>query len=114
MFFKIDKFYRDKRGFLFKIIIGNAEVLFLYTKKGMKRGGDIHQDIQFDLVLKGKMEFRYIDFPIETRTVLCKGTIIFYPNIPHLLIAKENTWSIEIIKKGSKTEYYKPYRDLIK
>ena len=80
------------------------------------RGGDYHKSIQHDVIISGKMEFLFkdISWPYSLSLILEPGeSIYFIPGDPHLLIAKEDTLSIEWLEGESELNYYPPYRKMI-
>ncbi len=111
---KIEKVHEDERGSIHRILFKGKEFIILFTKKGYLRGGDYHKSKQHDVVLTGKMEFRYKTNGRERTTTLGAGEMIhFEPNVPHIFSAKEDTLIVEWLDGKFEKAYYQPYRRLI-
>jgi dTDP-4-dehydrorhamnose 3,5-epimerase-like enzyme len=111
---EIEKVHEDERGSIHRILFKGREFIILFTKKGYLRGGDYHKSKQHDVVLTGKMEFRYIkNGEEEVRTLEAGEMIKFEPNVPHMFSAKEDTLIIEWLEGEFEKSYYQPYRRLV-
>jgi len=88
----------DKRGQITCFYLGETEFTLLSTKKDYARGGCVHKDnSEFFVVLEGKVEYHIVnEKDKETIKVYCKGENgIIPPNIPHWLIAVEDSLTLE-------------------
>jgi len=111
---KIEKVHEDERGSIHRILFKGKEFIILSTKKGFLRGGDYHKSKQHDVVLTGKMEFRYkINGKEQTKTLGAGEMIHFEPNVPHMFSAKEDTLIVEWLDGKFEKSYYQPYRRLV-
>jgi len=116
---QIKKVSENKRGKIWRIELDR--VFFLsFTKEGKYRGGDIHNGVQFNLILEGKGEFRILN-PItkqERRIILDKDSFIKIPRgYPHVFKALSDSWMLEWHEKPlppyEEKQFYKPYRKLV-
>jgi len=111
---KIEKVHEDERGSIHRILFKGREFIILFTKKGYLRGGDYHKSKQHDVVLTGKMEFRYkINGKEQIKTLGVGEMIHFEPNVPHMFSAKEDTLIVEWLEGEFEKSYYQPYRRLV-
>jgi len=112
---KFGKIHEDKRGSIHGLWKDGREYIVLFTKKGHIRGGDLHKSKQYDMVLNGEMEIRYIINEKEHIRTLTEGDMIsFEPTVPHVFIAKEDTLMIEWLVGDFEKSYYAPYRKMVK
>jgi quercetin dioxygenase-like cupin family protein len=90
------KLTEDKRGTVYRVKIKNFGFNVIYTKRGGIRAADSHPNVQYDLVLKGKLEIW-----LKKKNKILKlnkgksNLIIIPPNIPHLFISLEDSLMIE-------------------
>ena len=57
---------KDKRGNMYIFSFGDQEYKVMELKKGFGRGGDIHPNKQYTMVLVGKVEYR-VNIGIEKK-----------------------------------------------
>lgn len=117
--------HKDSRGVIQRLNGSNLDWIneyglstpppnILYTRAGFMRSGDLHKNIQYDVVLSGKIELwtfqkgRTVKPPINPNML-----IIINSHIPHLFKFLEDTLMIEWWGGPFESWYYKPYRDLI-
>lgn len=113
--FKLDLVYEDKRGKILRFFYKGNEYVLLETKEGYSRGGDYHKTRQFDVVLKGRIEWiETFDGVAESKTVLEEGNMnIVSPNIPHMFTSLEDSLVLEWLEGSFEKSYYEPYRKII-
>jgi len=117
MAIKFEKIHEDKRGCISRFLFEGKEYLIIFTRKGFARGGDYHKSKQYDIILMGKMKFRYKNqsWNVEHEEILKTGQIIsFEPNMPHLFIAEEDALLVEWLEGEFEKSFYEPYRKLVK
>lgn len=111
---EIEKVNEDQRGSIHRILFKGKEFIILFTKKGCLRGGDYHKSNQHDIVLTGKLEFKYkANGREQTKTLGAGEMICFEPNVPHMFSAKEDTLIVEWLDGEFEKSYYQPYRRLV-
>lgn len=107
-------FRKDRRGWMAAADVLKHRFLLIFTKAGMLRGGDYHSRIQYDIIIKGEIEITYrYSRKEKTINVSSLNLVKSERGIPHLFRFLKNTLLIQIIRKDSATEFYKPYRKLI-
>ena len=79
--------FSDARGNIYKFKIAEGTLLNLYfTKKGVRRSGDLHDSVQYDIVLRGRVRLRQID-PSGKEIISYHDAneyIIIPPRTPHM------------------------------
>ncbi len=106
--------YKDFRGEIRRLDISWAKFNILFTRAGMLRSGDSHPNIQFDLLLKGKLEITFRKGNKDVKKNYRSNQLIkIPPKTPHLFHAITDTVMIEWWDGELKVEYYQPYRKLI-
>ena len=108
--------FSDDRGTIYRFKVTEGVILNLYfTKKGVRRSGDLHDSNQFDLVLKGRVRLRQIDPDGKEIVSIHEENeyIIIPPGTPHLFEMLEDNVLIEWWGSEFKAWYYKPYREII-
>lgn len=86
----------------------------LYTKKGFMRSGDLHKNVQYDIIISGKLELWTLQKGDTIKDTLGPNTfIILHPYIPHLFNFLEDTVMLEWWGGPFEAWFYKPYRDII-
>lgn len=106
----------DIRGFVVICHIGGKQSFLLFTKKGYCRGGDLHDEEQLFVILKGKIKFTIKESGIERELILMeKDTYKVKPKYPHMLSALEDCVVLEISlgDKERNTSLYAPYRSIV-
>lgn len=107
-------FFEDKRGSVNFFKVGGQAVNLFFTKKGFKRGGDIHKNNQYNIIISGKVKLVTLEGGRILKTILKKNSfIIIKPHIPHLFEFLEDTVMIEWWGGHFRAWYYKPFRDMI-
>lgn len=100
----------DQRGELYGLYIDDKEYLIMETKKNYRRGGDYHNSIQHDIVLKGKIKV----MSPEKELILVEGQKSeFEPGEPHYIEALEDSVVIEWLSGPFEKKYYVPYRKIV-
>lgn len=109
------KFFSDRRGEIYITKIKEIEFNLIFTKAGINRAGDYHSAEQYSVILKGGVE---ITLRQNNEDVIKKygpnELIVIPPNIPHLYKFLVDTVIIEWLAGPYKTQYYEPYRKIIK
>jgi hypothetical protein len=109
--------HEDERGRLYVLGYDGQEVLVVTTETGFSRGGDLHDDVQYNVILDGKVEWRWFLNCKEIKKIFKKNDIIKTdPNIPHMMVALAPTLMIEFHSKGCprrRCEHYRPVVDEI-
>lgn len=113
----IEEINKDERGEVFRIVLDNKVYWLSYTKTGFGRGGDIHNGKQFNTILSGRFKVMLHYPKNDAEYNIFEGDSIIIPkNIPHLLIAKKDSWMIEWhdhkLPPYKDKKFYKPYRKL--
>ena len=116
--FKIGKTFRDKRGWLKKILDGNfSSCIEVYSKKDTVRANHYHKkDKHFIYVINGEILYFYRDRKSRTRTkfkLMKKNDLFFTPAMQeHMAYFTKNTHFLAFsTRKRTKFDYEK---DLIR
>tara|TARA_B100001765_G_C19382341_1_gene284058 strand:+ start:72 stop:509 length:438 start_codon:yes stop_codon:yes gene_type:complete len=116
--FKIGKTFRDKRGWLKKILDGNfSSCIEIYSKKGSVRANHYHKkDKHFIYVINGEILYFYRDRKSGARTkfkLMKKNDLFFTPAMQeHMAYFTKNTHFLAFsTRKRTKFDYEK---DLIR
>jgi mannose-6-phosphate isomerase-like protein (cupin superfamily) len=111
---KVVKKQTDKRGKTMIIEDEGWEYHLTKTFAGKYRGGEVHNEAQFNLVLTGQVEFLY-KLAGERQQVVGEGkTITIPPSVPHMSLSLTDSVVLEWHKAGRKTEYYEPFRQKVR
>jgi len=111
---KIDEIFEDSRGKIFVFIIEEREYLLFFTKKGSSRGGHLHDNREYGVVLKGIVERRYIYNGKESVENFSEGELqIVPPGAPHLMKALTDSWVLEWHEYPKTRKTYEPYRRIV-
>lgn len=102
--------YKDSRGKVSTLDINGTEYIILETKKGKRRGGDYHNVIQYNVVLKGKIKAITTK---EERILSMGDSITFKERVPHYFEALEDSIVLEWKNKPGWKKYYIPFRKLV-
>ena len=106
--------HKDKRGCLYVLTYDEQEVLVVTTKTGFSRGGDLHDDIQYNIVLDGKLEWRWLYDGKEVKKIFRKNDIIkTNPNTPHMMVALVPTLMMEFHSEGCPRRRCEDYRPIV-
>ena len=116
--FKIGKLYKDKRGWLKKILDGNfSSCIEIYSKKGSVRANHYHKkDTHFMYIISGEILYFYRNRKKGAQTkhgLMKKGDLFFTPNMQeHMAYFTKNTHFLAFsTRKRTKFDYEK---DLIR
>ena len=116
--FKVGKTFKDKRGWLKKILDGNfSSCIEIYSKKGSIRANHYHKkDTHFIYVINGEILYFYKDRKKGTKTkfkLMKKSDLFFTPSMQeHMAYFTKNTHFLAFsTRKRTKFDYEK---DLIK
>ncbi len=108
---------QDRRGANWSLLLPNGgELILIYTRKGMYRGGHSHDKPETNLMLSGRIKYwKMHPDGRETEFELGPGeTSHNEPGEAHLALALEDYWLVEWkigVKAGeSRTISYPPYR----
>lgn len=106
----------DGRGEIFEIgDIGDLHLNVLTVKKGKVRGGHYHNYDEEFSVIYGKIEFHSGYEDQDELTIFHAGdTIVTTPNVPHYVLALEDSVMLEFRPIGTefKAIDYGPFRKL--
>lgn len=106
--------HEDHRGRIERINFKGTKFNIVETKKGFMRGGDLHQNTQFNVVFSGKVEIWVLVNGVTEKIIAGPNHfLVFKPNTPHLFHFLENSVISEWWDGPFETWYYKPYRDII-
>lgn len=106
--------YKDIRGRIERMDFKGVKFNIIETKKGFMRSGDLHKNIQFDLILSGKIELWVLVKDITEKTIIGPNQyVVLNPHVPHLFNFIEDTVMIEWWDGPFEAWFYKPYRDII-
>ena len=120
MFVKKDKkleteFFGDQRGEMYINKFKGREFNVIFTKAGAYRAGDYHSTEQYTVILKGEIR---ITLRQDNKDIIKKygsnELIVISLKTPHLYKFLVDTVMIEWLAGPYKTQYYKPYRKIIK
>jgi len=106
-----EKVHEDVRGRIYRLQLEGREYMLLTTKKGFRRGGEMHSTEQRLTVLKGKILLVTPKLALrlaegQTFTIGCR--------IPHYLEVLEDSMVLEWKDSGLEDkEYYLPYRKFV-
>ena len=116
--FKVGKTFKDKRGWLKKILDGNfSSCIEIYSKKGSVRANHYHKkDTHFIYVINGEILYFYKDRKRRAKTrfkLMKKNDLFFTPAMQeHMAYFTKNTHFLAFsTRKRTKFDYEK---DLIK
>ena len=116
--FKVGKTFKDKRGWLKKILDGNfSSCIEIYSKKGSVRANHYHKkDTHFIYIINGEILYFYKDRKKGTKTkfkLMKKSDLFFTPSMQeHMAYFTKNTHFLAFsTRKRTKFDYEK---DLIK
>jgi hypothetical protein len=106
--------HEDERGCLYVLTYNGNEVLVVTTNTGFSRGGDLHDDTQYNIILDGEVEWRWLLNGKEVKKVFKKNCIIeTAPNVPHMMVANTQTVMIEFHSKGCPRRRCDLYRPIV-
>lgn len=105
----------DVRGDMLQLLQGGTECIIYEIKKGQARGGDSHVSVQYDLIIKGIIDYRRMQDGQEIKKTLVAPQFIISPaGKPHIFIALEDALIFEWTGLGKfQKELYAPYREII-
>ena len=116
--FKIGKLYKDKRGWLKKILDGNfSSCIEIYSKKGSVRANHYHKkDTHFMYIISGEILYFYKNRTKGSKAkfkLMKKNDLFFTPSMQeHMAYFTKNTHFLAFsTRKRTKFDYE---RDLIK
>ena len=109
----------DERGYMIKCRFHNKIIWVAFTKKGFGRGGEQHPITQYSLIINGKVMIKMMFHTQEIEKVYINQDLIIIPEkIPHVMIALEDTLSIEWhdgeLPPFKDKVLYEPYRKLVR
>ncbi len=106
--------FKDHRGEIHRHEIQGVKHNTWYTKAGVMRSGDYHPNIQYDIILSGRVRLTLRKGEEDVSSEIGPGELIeIPPNTPHLFEFLEDTVMLEWWDGEFSAEYYGPYRDLI-
>ena len=101
----------DLRGWV-KIMKVNKDYLLIFTKKGCKRGGEIHVGWQYNVLIEGQAYWT-----IGNEKILYKAPalILTPPHMPHMMESITDTLILEWRQYPLEdpVNYYEPFRKII-
>jgi hypothetical protein len=104
----------DKRGEIHRLEIGGSKLNILFSRKGVKRSGDLHSTAQYDFIFSGKVQIWYHKEGKDLKKIFGPNSFIeIPPYIPHLFVFLQNTLMAEWWDGEFKAWYFKPYRNII-
>lgn len=116
MNFSIEKEVEDVRGKIIFLSYGNKKIHLVETRKGYARGGHYHKFHSFHILISGLIEYReknIINNHENIKKIKAPAVIKILPNLPHLVIALENTLFIEIFEQPYEATNYENYRKIV-
>ena len=108
--------YEDARGEIHNLRVGGSRYNLLYTRKGVMRSGDIHENTQHDFVFRGRVEvWRLQPDGTTDKTIYSSFDYIrIDPYVPHVFHFLENCVMAEWWEpQGFYAWFYEPYRKLV-
>ena len=112
---KVNKISQDERGQIYEISFGDKRFLMIETLADHSRGGDVHKHVRTHHMISGLMEVRLIRDGKELVLTIKDGEkMIINPGEPHIFTALENSLMIETQEGYPDSEYYPPYRSLVR
>jgi hypothetical protein len=111
----VPSIYRDERGEIHNLKIGDQRLNILHTKAGVMRSGDLHVDTQHDFVFSGKVRvWSMNENGITERTVYGPNQYIAIPPyVPHIFEFLEDTVIAEWWDRPFHSWFYQPYRNIV-
>lgn len=111
----VPSIYKDNRGEIHNLYVGNKRLNLLYTKVGVMRSGDIHAHIQHDFIFQGKIQVWILTKDGTTQKhIYNKGQYITIPSFtPHIFEFLEDSIIAEWWDYPFKAWFYKPYRTIV-
>jgi hypothetical protein len=111
----VPSIYRDERGEIHNLLIGDERLNLLHTKAGVMRSGDLHADTQHDFVFTGKVRVWIMnEGGITERNVYGPNQYIeIPPYVPHVFEFLEDTVIAEWWDRPFHSWFYQPYREIV-
>ena len=110
-----DLSFEDNRGRINFLDINGVKVHLQYTKKGFRRGGDLHKNTQYNAIISGKVKITTLENNKEVENILDQNSfVIIKPHVPHLFEFLEDTVMAEWWDGPFQSWYFKPFRNLVK
>ncbi|TAL57745.1 MAG: hypothetical protein EPN86_01435 [Nanoarchaeota archaeon] len=107
-------FFADLRGEIHRLNVKGVKFNALFTKKGALRSGDYHPVVQYNIVLKGKLQITLRKGNKDVKMIKKPGELIkIPPNTPHLYKFLADSVILEWWGGPFKVKYYQPYRKII-
>ena len=101
---ELNKIHEDKRGYIYLVkdlLEDGKEFTFLEVKKGAARGGCLHSQDEYFVVVKGKINYVFGD---KEEIVSCGESRKIPKGVPHAFIGIEDSivseWGITSEEKG--------------
>jgi len=108
--------YKDERGEIHNLQVGTSRINLLFSRKGVMRSGDIHQNTQHDFVFSGRVEVWRLSTQQGTIKTIHQAYeyIQIDPFVPHIFHFLEDTVMAEWWEpQGFYAWFYEPYRKLV-
>jgi len=106
--------HRDRRGDIYRISVDDREMILLHTKRGYARGGDFHESVQHDVVIRGSVKFTLHMNDGDHSTEIEEGEAISFPaGVPHMFTSLEDSLVLEWLEGEFEKTYYPPYRKIV-
>lgn len=111
--FIIDTF-TDKRGEIVKLRFHDVKFNLVFSKAGSYRSGDVHQNVQHDLVMRGCARVKTRKTKLVSATDLVAGAHFeIAANVPHLFYFPEDTVMLEWWDGPFSAEYDPEFRKIV-
>jgi len=109
------KEHKDKRGIISRVDCDSIKFNVMTTKSGYYRGGEIHPNSQFNMVLSGRIDIFYlVDGKNIWQQVMPNTLVIIEPYIPHLFYFVEDSVMLEWWDGPMTGWYYPDFRKYVK
>ena len=106
--------YTDTRGAIEHHLCNGVRYNTLTSKAGTYRSGDIHHNVQYDVVLQGSVTVTTRHGGEDWKQTAVAGDRIMIPaNVPHLFYFEEDTVMVEWWDGPFAAEYFRLYRDIV-
>jgi cupin superfamily acireductone dioxygenase involved in methionine salvage len=104
----------DERGSVIILEDDGWEYHLVKTFAGKLRGGEIHNEGQWNHVVKGDVKFIF-QYDKTVELIYHQGDVMQIPaGVPHMSQSLTDSVVLEWHKAGRKTEYYEPFREKVR
>jgi len=107
--------FEDSRGEILNLDFHGQKVNLVFSKAGSYRSGDVHPNVQRDVVLSGAAAVRRLDETSDWERTYSPGRgFSIRARVPHLFYFPKDTAMLEWWDGPFSAEYYEPYRKIVR